>query len=60
MTENLKTSRVQLVTSPKFIADVDAWRCEQPDLPSRSEAIRRLVAMDLDSTHRLQARSSDA
>jgi hypothetical protein len=29
------------------LAAVDAWRREQPDLPSRSEAIRRLVERGL-------------
>lgn len=28
---------------PVFLATVDAWREAQPDKPSRSEAIRRLV-----------------
>lgn len=35
--------RIQLVASKTFSEDVDAWRRTQPDLPSRSEAIRRLV-----------------
>ena len=35
--------RIQLVASKQFNEVVDEWRREQPDLPSRSEAIRRLV-----------------
>ena len=31
----------------ELVAGVDAWRREQPDLPSRSEAIRRLVEQAL-------------
>src|SRR5690242_5091835 len=33
--------------SDKFIASVDAWAADQPDLPARSEAIRRLVELGL-------------
>ncbi|MEO1329069.1 MAG: P-II family nitrogen regulator [Pseudomonadota bacterium] len=40
--------RIQLVASKQFNELVDAWRRTQPDLPSRSEAIRRLVQQGLD------------
>ncbi len=30
---------------------VDAWRAKQPDLPNRSEAIRRLIQIGLKSDH---------
>ena len=40
--------RIQLVASASFIAAIDEWRRQQPDLPNRSEAIRRLVACQLD------------
>lgn len=33
--------------SSRFIHEVDDWRRNQPDLPSRAEAIRRLVALAL-------------
>ena len=33
----------QMRTSEEFLARLDAWRRNQPDLPGRSEAIRRLV-----------------
>jgi hypothetical protein len=33
--------------SPPQLAAVDAWRRKQPDLPSRPEAIRRLVEQAL-------------
>jgi nitrogen regulatory protein PII len=39
--------RVQLVASKEFNQKVDAWRRDQEDLPSRSEAIRRLVYQGL-------------
>jgi hypothetical protein len=33
--------------SDQFLRDVDDWRREQTDIPSRAEAIRRLVARGL-------------
>ncbi len=39
--------RIQLVASQEFSKTVDDWRRHQSDLPSRSEAIRRLVQMGL-------------
>lgn len=32
---------------PSFLDRVDDWRRKQPDLPSRAEAIRRLVEKGL-------------
>jgi hypothetical protein len=32
---------------PALIAEVEAWAKRQPDRPSRSEALRRLVEMAL-------------
>ncbi len=39
--------RIQLVASNKFSQLVDDWRRKQIDLPSRSQAIRRLVEVGL-------------
>lgn len=39
--------RIQLVASNEFSQVVDDWRRGQSDLPSRSEAIRRLVELGL-------------
>ena len=39
--------RIQLVASNEFSHVIDEWRRGQPDLPSRSEAIRRLVELGL-------------
>jgi nitrogen regulatory protein PII len=39
--------RIQLVASVEFGKIVDDWRRRQHDLPSRSEAIRRLVDLGL-------------
>ncbi len=41
--------RIQLVASQEFNRLVDDWRRHQKDLPSRSEAIRRLVYSGLAS-----------
>lgn len=35
--------QLQMRVSDSFLKLVDDWRRHQPDLPSRSEAIRRLV-----------------
>lgn len=41
MKKTLKTERLNLVAEPDFIRMLDEWRRKQPDLPSRSEALRR-------------------
>ena len=41
MTEN--TERFEMRVTKAFLKVVDEWRRKQPDLPSRAEAIRRLV-----------------
>jgi len=38
---------VMVRIAPDLLEKVDAWRREQPDLPSRPEAIRRLTAAKL-------------
>jgi len=40
--------RFEMLAPPAWIARVDEWRRQQPDLPSRAEAIRRLVEKGLD------------
>jgi len=37
----------QMRASKEFLNRLDNWRREQPDLPSRAEAIRRLVEIAL-------------
>ena len=32
-----------------FIAALDNWRREQPDMPSRTESLRRLTALALEA-----------
>lgn len=38
-----KTERIELRASAEFLKALDEWRRRQPDLPSRSSAIRQLV-----------------
>ena len=47
MDDDRLDQRLQLVTSRKWVTAVDEWRRKQPDLPSRSEAIRRLIELGL-------------
>jgi hypothetical protein len=46
-TDDPKASTLQMRVSSSFLKSVDEWRRRQPDLPSRSEAIRRLVELGL-------------
>ena len=39
--------RLQLVISKAQVREIDEWRRREPDLSSRSEAIRRLIAIGL-------------
>jgi hypothetical protein len=39
---------LQIRASDEFLRRVDAWRREQPDLPTRAAAVRRLVEIALD------------
>jgi hypothetical protein len=41
------TQRFELRIPDDFFRDIDAWRRKQPDIPSRAEAIRRLVELGL-------------
>ncbi|WP_324504061.1 hypothetical protein [Acidiphilium rubrum] len=45
--EQLKTQRVPVMMSVSEVKAVDTWRRGQDDLPSRGEAIRRLVEAGL-------------
>lgn len=47
MAADNQTERLQMRVSADFLAKVDEWRRAQPDLPNRSEAIRRLVELAL-------------
>jgi metal-responsive CopG/Arc/MetJ family transcriptional regulator len=47
MTEQ-QTQRFDMRVSDEFLKRVDDWRRVQTDLPSRAEAVRRLVLQALD------------
>jgi hypothetical protein len=44
--------RLNLIAPLDWLKRIDAWRRHQPDLPSRSEAIRRLVDLGLEAGER--------
>lgn len=44
-----KTERFEMRVPASFLKTVDDWRRKQADLPSRAEAIRRLVEMGLEA-----------
>jgi antitoxin MazE len=47
-----RTERFELRLDSKTIDQVDRWRSEQSDLPSRSEAVRRLIETGLGTSSR--------
>jgi hypothetical protein len=44
MTPGEQLQRMHVKVGADWLRDLDAWRRRQPDLPSRSEAVRRVVA----------------
>jgi hypothetical protein len=48
------SERFLMMVSPGFLKRVDQWRRKQPDLPNRSEAIRRLVQIGIAASNRGQ------
>jgi hypothetical protein len=48
-TDGMKDQRIPVMMSSEEVAAIDDWRRKNPDLPSRSEAIRRLVELGLKS-----------
>jgi len=47
MADELLSVRFEMRATDSWIKLVDDWRRQQPDLPSRAEAIRRLVEQAL-------------
>lgn len=43
----MKDERFEMRVSEDFLRQIDDWRRQQPDLPSRAEAIRRLIEAGL-------------
>jgi uncharacterized protein YfbU (UPF0304 family) len=54
-----KTERFELRLDPGILDDVDAWRGRQPDIPSRAEAVRRLIEAGLVTPKESQIAFSD-
>jgi hypothetical protein len=48
--EDTATTRFEMRASPVWLKALDDWRRVQPDLPSRAEAIRRLVDKGLEGS----------
>jgi hypothetical protein len=42
-----KHHRIPIMMSAEEVEAIDAWRREQDDIPSRPEAVRRLIEMGL-------------
>ena len=55
----MKTERFEMRMDRETLENVDAWRANQPDLPSRAEAMRRLVDAGLDGSRNREVRISD-
>ena len=55
----MKTERFELRLDRATVEQIDAWRAEQPDLPSRAEAMRRLVDAGLAVSTRGDLQISD-
>jgi len=47
----MTTERFEMRVDTDFLEDVDKWRARQDDVPSRSEAVRRLVDVALQRNH---------
>jgi metal-responsive CopG/Arc/MetJ family transcriptional regulator len=47
--QNSDSEKFLLVAPTALLARVDEWRRKQPDIPNRSEAMRRLMALALDA-----------
>ncbi len=56
---NPKTERFEMRLDPETIEGLDTWRSCQPDLPSRAEAVRRLIENGLTPTEKRPLRISD-
>ena len=55
--ETVKTERVQVMMTPGELANLDRWRYQQM-IPSRAEAIRRLILSGLEGTSAAVERES--
>ena len=54
-----KGERFELRLDEQILSRIDSWRAEQSDLPSRAEAMRRLVELGISRSGRRPVRFSD-
>lgn len=54
-----KTERFEMRLNQRALDNVDAWRANQDDFPSRAEAVRRLIEAGLSTTSAIQLKFSD-
>lgn len=47
MAEEKKDQRIPIMMAASEVSRIDDWRSKQPGIPSRAEAIRRLVEVGL-------------
>lgn len=47
MSDELKSARFMFSVEPSLIAAIDEWRAKQAGIPTRAEAVRRLVRQGL-------------
>ena len=47
MSDSLRDQRIHLMMTAAELRSIDEWRRREPDLPGRSEAIRRLVRLGI-------------
>lgn len=55
----LKSERFEMRMDEATLARVDEWRADQPDLPSRAEAMRRLIEIGLRKRIKEEVRFTD-
>jgi hypothetical protein len=60
VTDELKDLRIPVMMAATEVAAIDDWRRRQHGLPSRSEAIRRLVELGLTENAKVRPKSEDA
>ncbi|MBZ5604583.1 MAG: YfbU family protein [Acidobacteriia bacterium] len=59
MSTEAMTERFEMRLSASVLEQVDAWRGRQSDIPSRAEAIRRLIEVGLSASNETQVQLSD-
>ena len=55
----MKTERFEMRMDRETLENVDTWRADQPNLPSRSEAVRRLIDAGLAESRKRAVKISD-